>query len=191
MRIWTLVAILGLSGCSTTGTTLFGPAFAPEPAAELEAHPAVNTEAPEKRKPRKVNPITGQAVGQSELDRALQRLVDDLELAVTRLPSGRARGRDASGPGGTHVVQEGEYLDLIIEKTIPGSPIRKDLLRKAFVKLNPSAFGGRGNPNYIFARKKLKVPSVEDLKAVIFNAGELEQLRSNSADPQQGWIQYP
>jgi len=41
-------------------------------------------------------------------------------------------------------VQEGEYLDLIIEKTIPGSPIRKDLLRKAFVKLNPSAFGGRG-----------------------------------------------
>ena len=191
MRIWTLVAILGLSGCSSTGTTLFGPAFAPEPAAEPEAQPAVNTAAPEKRKPRKVNPITGQAVGQSELDRALQRLVDDLELAVTRLPSGRVRGRDASGPGGTHVVQEGEYLDLIIEKTIPGSPIRKDLLRKAFVKLNPSAFGGRGNPNYIFARKKLKVPSVEDLKAVIFNAGELEQLRSNSADPHQGWIQYP
>ena len=191
MRIWTLVAILGLSGCSTTGTTLFGPTFAPEPAVEPEAQPAVNTAAPEKRKPRKVNPITGQAVGQSELDRALQRLVDDLELAVTRLPSGRVRGRDASGPGGTHVVQEGEYLDLIIEKTIPGSPIRKDLLRKAFVKLNPSAFGGRGNPNYIFARKKLKVPSVEDLKAVIFNAGELEQLRSNSADPHQGWIQYP
>ena len=191
MRIWTLVAILGLSGCSTTGTTLFGPAFAPEPAAEPEAQPAVNTAAPEKRKPRKVNPITGQAVGQSELDRALQRLVDDLELAVTRLPSGRLRGRDAAGPGGTHVVQQGEYLDLIIEKTIPGSPIRKDLLRKAFVKLNPSAFGGRGNPNYIFARKKLKVPSVEDLKAVIFNAGELEQLRSNSVDPHQGWIQYP
>ena len=191
MRIWTLVAILGLSGCSTTGTTLFGPAFAPELAAEPEAQPAVNTAAPEKRKPRKVNPITVQAVGQSELDRALQRLVDDLELAVTRLPSGRVRGRDASGPGGTHVVQEGEYLDLIIEKTIPGSPIRKDLLRKAFVKLNPSAFGGRGNPNYIFARKKLKVPSVEDLKAVIFNAGELEQLRSNSVDPHQGWIQYP
>ena len=138
-----------------------------------------------------MNPITGQAVGQSELDRALQRLVDDLELAVTRLPSGRVRGRDASGPGGTHVVQEGEYLDLIIEKTIPGTPIRKDLLRKAFVKLNPSAFGGRGNPNYIFARKKLKVPSVEDLKAVIFNAGELEQLRSSSVDPHQGWIQYP
>ena len=89
------------------------------------------------------------------------------------------------------MVQEGEYLDLIIEKTLPGSPIRQDLLRKAFVKLNPSAFGGRGNPNYIFAKKKLKVPSVADLKAVIFKAGELEQLRSNSANPHQGWIQYP
>ncbi len=191
MRIWALVAILGLSGCSAMGTALFGPAPAADPAAEQEAQTAASAAAPEQRKPRKVNPITGEIVGQSELDRALQRLVDDLELAVTRLPSGRARGRDASGPGGTHVVQEGEYLDLIIEKTIPGSPIRKDLLRKAFVKLNPSAFGGRGNPNYIFARKKLKVPSVEDLKAVIFNAGELEQLRSNSADPHQGWIQYP
>ena len=55
----------------------------------------------------------------------------------------------------------------------------------------PSAFGGRGNPNYIFAKKKLKVPSEADLKAVIYKAGELEQLRSNSANPHQGWIQYP
>lgn len=191
MRIWALVAILGLTGCSAMGTIQLEPEFASEPAAEPEVQTAAKVAVPQTRKPRKVDPITGQIVGQSELDRALQRLVDDLELAVTRLPSGRVRGRDASGPGGTHVVQEGEYLDLIIEKTIPGSPIRKDLLRKAFVKLNPSAFGGRGNPNYIFARKKLKVPSVEDLKAVIFKAGELEQLRSNSADPHLGWIQYP
>ena len=54
--------------------------------------------------------------GESELDRALQRLVDDLELAVMRMPSGRYRGQDGVGPGGIHVVQEGEYLDLIIEK---------------------------------------------------------------------------
>ena len=58
-----------------------------------------------------------------------------------RMPSGRYRGQDGVGQGGIHVVQEGEYLDLIIEKTLPGSPIRQDLLRKAFVKLNPSAFG--------------------------------------------------
>lgn len=191
MRIWALVAIAGLTGCSAMGSIQLEPESALESAAEPEPENVASAAAPGNKKPRKVDPITGEIAGQSELDRALQRLVDDLELAVSRLPNGQMRGRDGSGPGGTHVVQEGEYLDLIIEKTIPGTPIRKDLLRKAFVKLNPSAFGGRGNPNYIFARKKLKVPSVDDLKAVIFNAGELEQLRSSSADPHQGWIQYP
>ena len=34
-------------------------------------------------------------------------VVDDLELAVTRMPSGRYRDQDGAGPGGTHVVQEG------------------------------------------------------------------------------------
>lgn len=91
MRIWALVAILGLSGCSAMGTALFGPAPAADPAAEQEAQTAASAAGPEQREPRKVNPITGEIVGQSELDRALQRLVDDLELAVTRLPSGRAR----------------------------------------------------------------------------------------------------
>ena len=61
------------------------------------------------------NPITGQIVGQSELDRALQRLVDDLELAVTRLPSGRARGRDASVLAALTLCKR-VNLDLIIEK---------------------------------------------------------------------------
>lgn len=183
MRVSIVIGLLGLTGCSAMGTIQLEP----------ENQPVVTGEGKKVAKPapRAVNPITGQMAGETELDRALQRLVDDLELAVTRMPSGRSRGLDGVGPGGTHVVQEGEYLDLIIEKTLPGLPIRQDLLRKAFVKLNPSAFGGRGNPNYIFARKKLKVPSVADLKAVIFKAGELEQLRNNSANPHQGWIQYP
>ena len=172
MRVSLVIGLLGLTGCSAMGTIQFEPENQP---------PVVSEESePSKPAPQPVNPITGQ-----------MRLVDDLELAVTRMPSGRYRDQDGAGPGGTHVVQEGEYLDLIIEKTLPGSPIRQDLLRKAFVKLNPSAFGGRGNPNYIFAKKKLKVPSVEDLKAVIFKAGELQQLRSNSVNPHQGWIQYP
>ena len=191
MRVWVLVIVMGLGGCSAMGSIQLEPEFDSEPTAETEAPPVAAAAAKTKRIPPAVNPITGDREGASELDRALQRLVDDLELAVTRLPSGRMRGRDGGGPGGTHVVQEGEFLDLIIEKTYSGSPIRRDLLRKAFVKLNPSAFGGRGNPNYIFARKKLKVPSVEDLKAVIFKSGELEQLRNSSADPHQGWIQYP
>ena len=126
---------------------------------------------------------------ESELDRALQRLVDDLELAVMGL-SDREPG-DKTGPGGAHLVKEGEYLDLIIEKTMPNSPIKPDLLRKAFVKMNPTAFGGRGNPNYLFAKKTLKIPSVEDLKTIIFKSGEMEELKTQSRDPHRGWIHYP
>ncbi len=126
---------------------------------------------------------------ETELDRALQRLVDDLELAVMGLSD---RGpNDKTGPGGEHLVKEGEYLDLIIEKTMPNSPIKPDLLRKAFVRINPTAFGGRGNPNYLFAKKTLKIPSVEDLKKIIFKSGEIEELKTRSRDPHRGWIHYP
>ena len=126
---------------------------------------------------------------ETELDRALQRLVDDLELAVMGLAD--REPSDKTGPGGEHLVKEGEYLDLIIEKTMPNSPIKPDLLRKAFVKINPTAFGGRGNPNYLFAKKTLKIPSVEDLKTIIFNSGEMEELKTQSRDPHRGWIHYP
>ena len=126
---------------------------------------------------------------ETELDRALQRLVDDLELAVMGLSD--REPSDKTGPGGEHLVKEGEYLDLIIEKTMPNSPIKPDLLRKAFVKINPTAFGGRGNPNYLFAKKTLKIPSVEDLKTIIFKSGDMEELKTQSRDPHRGWIHYP
>ena len=126
---------------------------------------------------------------ETELDSALQRLVDDLELAVMGISD--RESNDKTGPGGEHVVKEGEYLDLIIEKTLPNSPIKPDLLRKAFVKINPTAFGGRGNPNYLFAKKTLKIPSVEDLKTIIFNSGQMDELKTQSRDPHRGWIHYP
>ena len=130
-----------------------------------------------------------QLTEETELDRALQRLVDDLELAVMGLSD--REPNDQAGPGGEHLVKEGEYLDLIIEKTMPNSPIKSDLLRKAFVRINPTAFGGRGNPNYLFAKKTLKIPSVEDLKTIIFKSGEMEGLKTQSRDPHRGWIHYP
>ncbi len=126
---------------------------------------------------------------ESELDRALQRLVDDLELAVLGLSS--ADSEKKTGPGGIHTVQPGEYLDLIIEKTLPNSPIREGILRQAFVRLNPNAFGGNGNPNYLFAKQKLKIPSVDDLRQIIFKSREMEELKQESRDPSRGWIQYP
>ena len=124
------------------------------------------TEEENSEKQRKKLAVSDDLDQASELDRALQRLVDDLELAVMGLsPEEEA----VNGPGGTHVVQAGEYLDLIIEKTMPNSPIKENILRKAFVRLNPHAFGGNGNPNYLFADKKIYLPSINEIKSLIIN----------------------
>lgn len=122
---------------------------------------------------------------ESELDMALRRLIDDLELAVMGMASEDEKKER------THYVESGEYLDLIIEKTMPNSPVQANLLRKAFVQLNPNSFGGDGNPNYLFAKTRLKIPSVEDLKKIIFKDTEMEELKVRSRDPYRGWIQYP
>ena len=93
MRVSLIIGLLGLSGCSAMATMQ----------TDLESQPAVVSEKPQPSKPapQKVNPITGQMAGESELDRALQRLVDDLELAVMRMPSGRYRGQS----GGAEAVR--------------------------------------------------------------------------------------
>ena len=64
MRVSLIIGLLGLSGCSAMATMQ----------TDLESQPAVVSEKPQPSKPapQKVNPITGQMAGESELDRALQ-----------------------------------------------------------------------------------------------------------------------
>ena len=57
MRIWALVAILGLSGCSAMGAIRAGTCCRSRSRAGVQT--AASAAAPEQRKPRKVNPITG------------------------------------------------------------------------------------------------------------------------------------
>ena len=74
---------------------------------------------------------------------------------------------------------------------MPNSPIKENILRRAFVRLNPHAFGGNGNPNYLFAKQTLKIPSVDDLREIIFKEDEMEEIKHQSREPNQGWIRYP
>ncbi len=175
IKVFVVLYFGALSGCAP-GVVLYDPELEKE---ENETEPEIVQS----------GTIDANPYQETELDRALQRLVDDLELAVLGLSARDAK--QENGPGGTHIVQPGEYLDLIIERTLPNSPIRENILRRAFVKLNPNAFGGNGNPNYLFARQKLRIPTVEDLRTIIFKSGELEELKSESREPSRGWIQYP
>ena len=93
------------------------------------------------------------------------------------------------------VVQPRDTLDAVIRRTHRGSPFREDLLRRAFVQLNPAAFE-RGSPHALLAGVELQVPTVADVLAL---AGvvlprppepETRTVRDN-ADEMRQWVRYP
>ena len=129
------------------------------------------------------------AVDEAELDDALSRMIADLEKSL-EVAAVEAK-EDAVAEDGTYVVKNGDYLDKIINNTVGQSPLRRDILRSAFVRANPHAFM-RSNPNWLLADKKLRVPDADDIKKVIFtDESRRNKTRRDGANPYEGWIQYP
>lgn len=134
-------------------------------------------------------PPPPETVDEAELDDALSRMIGDLERSLEA--AALAAEEDAVAEDGTYVVKNGDYLDKIINQTVGKSPLRRDILRSAFVRANPHAFM-RSNPNWLLANKKLRVPEADDIKEVIFtDESRRDKDRNNSANPYEGWIQYP
>ena len=129
-----------------------------------------------------------ETVDEAELDDALSRMVADLERSLEA--AAIAAKDDAVAEDGTYVVKNGDYLDKIITQTVGESPLRRDILRSAFVRANPHAFM-RSNPNWLLANKKLRVPEAEDIKKVIFTDESRRKKNQRPSDPYEGWIQYP
>ena len=136
-----------------------------------------------------------------------------LLLGATAL-SARAEGAPAS-PATTanteraHAVRTyrpkaGESLDHVIKQTMPDSPLRIELLRKAFVDLNSQAFVG-GNASKMRAKVTLQVPDSQHLTRAVLGhqveakvsdpAAEDASNRSGSTSgvTQEGrrWVRYP
>jgi hypothetical protein len=158
-----------LQGCATLGVELVDSAEL----AELKSNAAPAEE----------------AIDEAELDDALSRMVADLERQLEEA-SALAK-EDEVAPDGTYVVKKGDYLDKIINQTVGSSPLRRDILRRAFVRANPHAFM-RSNPNWLLANMRLRVPEADDIKKVIFtDESRRASKQSESANPYEGWIQYP
>jgi Tfp pilus assembly protein FimV len=158
-----------LQGCTTLGVELVDSAEL----AELKSNAA---------------PVE-ETIDEAELDDALSRMVADLER---QLEEAAALAKDdAVAADGTYVVKKGDYLDKIINQTVGSSPLRRDILRRAFVRANPHAFM-RENPNGLLASKRLRVPEADDIKKVIFtDESRRASKQRESANPHEGWIQYP
>ena len=164
-----LMLIAMLQGCAMVGVELVD-------SAELAELKTASTPEPE-------------AVDEAELDDALSRMIADLEKSL-EVAAVEAK-QDAVAEDGTYVVKNGDYLDKIINDTVGQSPLRRDILRSAFVRANPHAFK-RSNPNWLLADKKLRVPDADDIKEVIFtDESRRASKQRESANPHAGWIQYP
>ena len=158
-----------LQGCTTLGVELVDSAEL----AELKSNAAPAEE----------------TIDEAELDDALARMVADLERQLEEAAA--LAKEDEVSPDGTYVVKRGDYLDKIINQTVGSSPLRRDILRRAFVRANPHAFM-RSNPNWLLANKRLRVPEADDIKKVIFtDESRRASTQRESANPHEGWIQYP
>jgi hypothetical protein len=116
--------------------------------------------------------------------------------AATPAAGGAEAGRHDPGAARARlVVQPRETLDAVIRRTHRGSPFRDDLLRRAFVQLNPAAFE-RGSPHALLAGAELQVPTVADVLALAGIAlprpaePETRPVR-DGADEMRQWVRYP
>lgn len=97
--------------------------------------------------------------------------------------------------GLTYKALRGESLDKVIQKTMADSPLRIELLRNAFIELNPQAFPG-GQASRMRTTDELKVPdSVQLLRAVAMPLMETEDAARAaapaSAEQQRRWVRFP
>ena len=97
--------------------------------------------------------------------------------------------------GLTYKALRGESLDKVIQKTMADSPLRIELLRNAFIELNPQAFPG-GQASRMRATEPLNVPDpVQLLRAVATPLLETEDTpraaAPTSAEQQRRWVRFP
>ncbi len=98
----------------------------------------------------------------------------------------------------TYTTKAGDRLDRIIQKTMPDSPLRIELLRKAFIEGNPLAFPGgsasqlrKGVVLHIPETQKMltaiQAPASHDPVAIKKMGGSL----SGDFEERRHWVRYP
>lgn len=98
----------------------------------------------------------------------------------------------------SYTVLRGETLDRVIQKNLSGSPLKIELLRKAFLELNPQAFVN-GNVARLQAGAVLQVPDhTQLLRATLMPLLEGAEAaavaadgRPVSASERRSWVRFP
>ena len=130
-------------------------------------------------------------------------------LAVALLQPEPAAAGDAAAaeaapkPGMTYTPRKGETLDHVIQVTMPDSPLKMDLLRRAFISQNPQAFVTPvTTPPRMKKGAVLTVPDHQKLLQAVMGPLTAEKdveaagsQRSpaavSSAEERKRWVRYP
>ena len=82
----------------------------------------------------------------------------------------------------THKVKEGESLSGILNKYYKNTGLNMRVLELAIIEINKHAFV-RNNPNFLFAGKKIKIPSINEIMNLVkqtpTNANTMNNSRKN------------
>ena len=84
-----------------------------------------------------------------------------------------------------HQVAEAETLSHIMAEYYGGSGLNMKLVELAILQFNREAFV-RGNPNFLFAGKRLHLPSVNQIKALV--TGQKSESQRSSSNRKQNEI---
>ena len=78
----------------------------------------------------------------------------------------------------SHTVKDGESLSEIINKFYGNTGLNMRIIQLSLTEINKHAFV-RNNPNYLFAGKKLKIPSINEIMNLVKNKPNQRKASSN------------
>jgi len=114
---------------------------------------------------------------------ALSILMNEFKIAKRILKS--KPGKIA--PGQRYTIAKGDTLKGIALKAYGNTNLNIRLVRDVIMKQNPTAFF-RGNENYLFAGKVLKIPSVDDIRKHVFSSTSTTK---RSRQSKRNWLRFP
>ncbi len=80
-----------------------------------------------------------------------------------------------------HTVKNGESLSGILSKYYGNSGLNMKIIEVSILEMNKHAFV-RGNPHFLFAGKKIKIPSVNEIMNLVKNEKKNQNLDNSSRE---------
>jgi len=79
-----------------------------------------------------------------------------------------------------HLVKPGDSLSGIINKYYKNTGLNMRIVELSIVEINKKAFV-RNNPHYLFAGKKIKIPSINQIMNLVMNTSNNQQKQNSSS----------